>query len=92
MKHYSDYVIALDVGGTNMRAALVTGRGRILFSTREPTKSTGSRKEVIDQIARLVSQCSEHSKHRVSAVGIGFPGPLNAEEGFILSPPNLPAL
>ncbi len=92
MKHYSDYVIALDVGGTNMRAALVTGRGRILFSTREPTKSAGSRRELIDQIARLVAQCSEHSKHRVSAVGIGFPGPLNAEEGFILSPPNLPAL
>ncbi len=75
-----------------MRAALVNSRGRILFNAREPTQRTGSRSDIIDQIVRLVSQCSAHSKRRVSAVGIGFPGPLNAEKGFILSPPNLPAL
>jgi glucokinase len=86
-----DTVIALDIGGTNMRAAIVNRRGEILFSVKEPTLRTASREKAIEQIASLISRCAKSQSSKPSAVCIGFPGPLDSERGFIYDPPNLPA-
>ena len=32
------YVIGIDIGGTNLRAALISGRGEVIRKIKEPLK------------------------------------------------------
>src|SRR3989344_8644900 len=75
-------VIAVDLGGTNLRTALVKD-GKIL---RYIKKSTPKKlNELLFEMCISISQLMEKD---VKAIGIGSPGPL--ANGVILNPPNLP--
>ena len=71
--------IAVDLGGTNIRAGIVEG-GRILRITSESTMSDGSEDSVVQQICRMlspfVSECD-------GAIGIGVPGLVDPESGVV---------
>ena len=91
MKPKTRPIAAFDIGGTNLRAALVDARGRISFSTRRPTDGKTGRAEVLQRIVEMIDECREQSPGGIRAVSIGFPGPLEVERGYIHTPPNLPA-
>jgi glucokinase len=80
-------VLAIDIGGTNLRAALVDRRGRIFARQRHVTVLT--RDGLAAQLTDIIRK-ARTKKSRISAVGIGFPGPMKIKEGFILTPPNIP--
>ncbi|RKY22881.1 MAG: hypothetical protein DRP79_10120, partial [Planctomycetota bacterium] len=80
-------VAAFDIGGTNLRAALVDSAGRIAARLREPTVT--DRRGFVGQIASAVRRLRSGGGGAV-AVGVGFPGPLRIEDGAVLTPPNLP--
>lgn len=75
-------IVALDIGGTNTRAALVKN-GRILKYLKEPTPKCKEDflKNVLDLVSRVIDK-------DVKAISVGCPGPL--ANGIILNPPNLP--
>ncbi len=82
----------MDIGGTNMRAALVDCRGTILHSAKTPTGRNEARDDILDRMVDLIDDCKVKSRTGIKAVGIGFPGPLNVREGYIYEPPNIPSL
>ncbi|MCA0150411.1 ROK family protein [Rossellomorea vietnamensis] len=80
--------IGVDLGGTNMRAALLDDKGRILKEAKEKTEAHAGPVKVIANLISLIETVK--GEEDVLGIGIGCPGPLDARSGTILSPPNLP--
>ncbi|OGW59783.1 MAG: hypothetical protein A2V83_00575 [Nitrospirae bacterium RBG_16_64_22] len=80
-------VIGVDLGGTNLRAALVDRNGKILDAERVPTPpSRGA--EVVGEIAALVRRLA--GSRGVLGVGIGSPGLVDQAMGRIVVSANFP--
>ncbi len=75
-------IIAVDLGGTYLRTALIKGN-KILEYTK---KKTPKQKDIL--LIRLFDYISSLMTKDVKAIGIAAPGPL--ENGIIKNPPNLP--
>jgi glucokinase len=76
-------VIAVDLGGTNIRAARVDARGQILARDRCSTHAAEGMDVVAGRIARLVQQLRTP---QTAAVGIGTPGVPDHETGDMRLP------
>ena len=86
------YVIAVDIGGTSYRVALVDSSGAIIARNAEPTNGHQSPeiglKRLVDTI-RKTSDCIDFDQ--LKGVFISAAGPLNPQKGILLTPPSLPA-
>jgi glucokinase len=82
----TDVVLALDVGGTKIAAALVDGKGTVLRATRLPTPLGDA-----EQTWRAVQSVTDEVLRGevVSGVGIACAGPVDAAVGTA-SPINVP--
>ena len=75
-------VIAIDLGGTNLRVALVRGRKIVKLIKNKTSKTKeGILKEIFEGIANLMNS-------NVKGIGVGTAGPVF--NGVLLNPPNLP--
>lgn len=82
-------VLALDIGGTKMAAAMAAlGTGRLGPVLTTPTPQ-GSSEDVWASLARLIRTCTGGTGGCPAAVGVGCPGPLDAIAGTV-SPVNIP--
>jgi glucokinase len=75
-------VVAVDVGGTDTKAALVDGDGTVLVDRVLPTRRDGA---VLDQVVRLVDELGEGA----SAVGLVVPGLVDEARGVAVWSENL---
>ncbi len=80
-KHYA---IGVDIGGTNLRVALVSDKGEVLRKTSEPSGG--------DIRARLKSLITSFMSEEVAGVGIGVAGFINRREGKVVTSHNLQVL
>ncbi len=83
----SKTVIGMDIGGTNLRGALVTPEGRILKQLKIASDADDGIDAVVDNIARLVGELSREGG--VSGVGIGIAGVIDSRAGVITQAPNI---
>lgn len=90
MNHY----IGIDLGGTNLRAAIAdTDTGQIFHQRKSPTLAAEGQEAVIQRIVRLIrelTQANGSSGAAIAGVGIGVPGTPDIETGVIQFLPNLP--
>ncbi len=88
------HIIGVDLGGTNLRCALVEEKSlRVVCRYETPTQASEGPDAIIRRLAEAVSAIMKQagiSGDQVAAVGIGAPGPLDGERGIVLSAPNLP--
>lgn len=87
-------ILAADVGGTNIRSAVITSHGEIVQELSSRT-SLGDRdiseNDLIEKLSALFDEIiREHGS--ISAIGIGFPGFFPGSSGILVSSPNLPQL
>ncbi len=75
-------IIAIDLGGTNLRVALIKDN-KILEYIKKSTPKTKAL--LIQEMQKSISQLMSKD---VKGIGIGAPGPL--EKGIIRNPPNIP--
>lgn len=80
--------IGIDLGGTNIRVAAVDEHGTILEEQQQRTNVERGPSAIIDSILDMTTSLASYP--HAHAIGIGAPGPLNAKNGIILDPPNLP--
>src|SRR5881394_3639924 len=88
-------VCAIDLGGTNLRAAIVDERGIIHARARRPTPHTNDPGKIVSAIASAVAECSAQGisgVERVDAVAVVVPGSVQAESGLVVNAPNVPAI
>lgn len=86
------YAIGVDLGGTQVRAALSDGKDNFIAKLEEEVDKK-SRKAISDQIVRMIrSLFSEGSIDSTSLRGIGIAstGPIDQEKGVLTNPTNLP--
>jgi len=86
----AERVLAVDIGGTNLRQAIVDGQGRILHERRDGLRLSQQTSEdaMLDAIVERLRPML--TAHRVQAVGIGFPGFFDDTRGLLVASPNLP--
>lgn len=86
-------VLGIDVGGTNIKAVAVDGRGQVLAVMKRSTLARRGRDALIE---RLILTSKDTAKKAgagmvdVTGVGVGFAGPLDPIKGVVFDPPNLP--
>lgn len=87
----SGVAVAVDLGGTKLRAALSDSAGKILVRAAIPTEADKGLQHVLDNMEQLVKTVVEQADYaKLIGLGIGAPGPLNPMTGVVYSPPNLP--
>lgn len=86
--------IGIDLGGTNIKAALVnTDTGDIAATRSTPTRAREGHDAVISQMAVLVEEiilASNKTKADIGGIGVGIPGALDLDKGMTVFLPNLP--
>ncbi|MDR0490021.1 MAG: ROK family protein [Oscillospiraceae bacterium] len=82
--------IGIDLGGTNISAALVDGGGGIIKRVSMPTGGADGARAVTGGILRVCDMLIGKTKAAPLSVGIGIPGTVNAETGEVIFTPNLP--
>ena len=74
------YVVAVDVGGTEIKSALVDSEFNVIATITAPTpKADSTGAETVKAIAAIVAQFS--TQHTVDAVGLAVPGALDEPAG-----------
>jgi len=87
-------VLAADIGGTNIRAAVITAAGEIVqeLHSRIPLGDRNiSEASLINKLTAFFDEMIKKND-TVSAIGIGFPGFFMGNSGLLVSSPNLPLL
>jgi len=86
--------IGCDLGGTNLRAAIVdVDSGIVRQQMSVPTMAREGHEAVMQRMADLVLQAIQAAgaqKDEIGGIGIGVPGVLDLEKGETLFLPNLP--
>ena len=79
--------IGVDLGGTNVRAALVDGTS-ILRIEKAPCPAKGTQEEVIEAIAALIETLINDE---VTSIGMGVPSVVDTAKGIVYNVANIPS-
>jgi glucokinase len=86
----SGLAISVDLGGTQVRAALVDRAGTIVKRVAAATQATAGPEAVVAQILTLIDQVRAGvADEQICGVGVSSPGPLDTVQGLALSLPTL---
>jgi glucokinase len=84
-------IIGVDVGGTNIKLAVLSPRDEVLFSRQFETRSFRNRDDIVADIVQhvgFINQEAQQQNLTVNALGIGVPATLDVEKGATLVMPN----
>jgi glucokinase len=88
-------VVGVDLGGTNVRVALVTSQGKILSRWERATASLPDQAALVAALAADLTQAetaARESGYEIKGGGIGVPGRVLPREGRVDFSPNVAAL
>ncbi|MCD7779949.1 MAG: ROK family protein [Candidatus Gastranaerophilales bacterium] len=87
------YKIGVDVGGTNVKVALVDKTGSIVYSDTVPTRAEMGYEYTISNIIKAIQNLMKESKTTkdlIDGIGFGFPGQIDCDNGIVRLAPNIP--
>lgn len=87
------YRIGVDIGGTNIKIALVDFDGKIVYSNTVPTRAEMGYEAGIVNIKQAIKDLlteTIESKNTIEAIGFGLPGQIDYKEGLVKNLPNIP--
>jgi glucokinase len=88
-------VVGIDLGGTNVRLALVSPAGEILARWERATATMPDQNAIITILAHDLDVCGKEARSRqieIKGVGLGIPGRILSQEGRVAFSPNIPVL
>lgn len=86
------YVIAVDIGVTKITAAIVNLKGEIYSRYDVGMSSIKDSLTLIERVYKTVDELlagKDITDSKIFGIGVSAPGPIDGDEGKILSPPNL---
>ncbi|HEV3234963.1 MAG TPA: ROK family protein [Candidatus Dormibacteraeota bacterium] len=87
------YVFGLDIGGTQLRAAIAADTGDVIDLRRTETDPGQGPEAAVATLVSMMDELATAQGIRVEdadAIGAGLPGPTDPEEGLLFNPPHLP--
>ena len=91
----TELVCAVDLGGTNLRAANIDRDGRIHERVKVPTPDSDKAEDIVNAITSAVELCEAEAAKRaahIEAVSVVVPGSVHAQTRAIVNAPNVPAI
>ncbi|MBR6210715.1 MAG: ROK family protein [Clostridiales bacterium] len=85
--------VGIDLGGTNIKAGVVTDEGKLLNKVTCKTNADRPMEDIIHDMGRLAADAIKDAGLEVSdieAIGIGSPGTPDNDEGLLVYSNNLP--
>ena len=82
-------IIAVDLGGTQIRAARCDHKLKLLQRENTLTRADEGLRPTLARIREYIRKVMPASKDDILGIGISSPGPLNPNSGVIIAPPNL---
>lgn len=83
--------LAVDLGGTQIRVAVVDAGGQLSHRRAITTDAEQGSQSVVERMGRLINEVAKDAGLGASApVGVASPGPLDVRSGVVLFTPNLP--
>jgi glucokinase len=79
-----DLMIALDLGGTDLKAGLVDRTGALTHFSRRPSRTLESADAPLDVIAEAVEELRARSGSRIGGAGLGCPGVIDPRTGAMV--------
>jgi len=80
--------IGVDLGGTNIKAAVVENDKGIIEQVTTPTQANLGKVHLLDRIAETITGLVKN--HEIIGVGMGLPGMVSKDQTTVNNPPNLP--
>ena len=85
------YAVGVDVGGTNVRAGVITREGKKLSEARNPTRAMDglaiTQQVIVDTVEEAMRKAGVE-RAQLMGVGMGVPGRHKSAEGLVLNSPN----
>ena len=85
--------IGIDVGGTNVKIALVNDKGNIIYSNSIPTHAEMGYEYTINNMKEAIRVLLKETKitvKEIEGIGFGFPGQIDCQNGIVRLAPNIP--
>jgi len=82
--------IGIDLGGTNIKTALVDENKGFLKTSSIPTHAELGKEHVFDRISQAIKDLIEDQDTKPIGVGMGLPGMVSLDRKTVKNPPNLP--
>lgn len=82
--------IGVDLGGTNVAAAIVSSDGIIAKQESIPVKQEGGADSVTGSIIDVCDKLLDGEKDELSSIGVGVPAQVRDDIGVVVFSPNLP--
>ena len=85
--------IGIDVGGTNVKIALVSDKGKIIYSNSIPTRAEMGYEYTINSMKDAIRDLLKETKMKaadIEGIGFGFPGQIDCKKGVVRLAPNIP--
>jgi|AntRauTorckE6833_2_1112554.scaffolds.fasta_scaffold00146_23 glucokinase len=80
--------IGVDLGGTNIKAAVVDKDKGIIEQVTTPTQANLGREHLLDRISETILGLKK--SHDIIGIGMGMPGMVSKDQTTVNNPPNLP--
>ena len=90
---FEKYRIGVDIGGTNVKIALVDKKGEISFPKTVPTRAEMGYEYTVGNIIQSIKELIEEAKiekNALEGIGFGFPGQIDCDNGIVRILPNIP--
>ena len=87
------YYVGIDLGGTNIKAGVVSEKGELLNKVSIKTNADRPMEDIIKDMGNLAKQAiadAKISESDVDAIGIGSPGTPDNKAGTLVYATNLP--
>lgn len=88
-----NFSIGVDLGGTNLKAALVNRQNKIISRKALSTECFSDKFKLINAICVVVTGLIRENKltrNNIGAIGLGLPGPIDFKRGIVHFFPNIP--
>lgn len=89
-----EMVLAIDLGGTNLRMAVIDREGNILHQIKSETPKTNKVDEIVQVIVESAEFCRSKVKEigNIIAISAAVPSGVDYKNGIIVKAPNVPCL
>jgi glucokinase len=85
---HAEYALGIDIGGTNIRAAIISRDGEILQQEHRPTPRTpDDHMGLPDDLLAAIAECARPlltTSHKIIGIGVGCGGQFNPKTGVML--------
>jgi glucokinase len=85
------FALGIDIGGTQIRAALVDEQGVVVNRGSVATNGPGGPNVIVQQAVQIAKEVSANvAQDQIAAIGVCAPGPLDSDTGIVLDIATLP--